>query len=189
MELDTLNLNGVRVAAYLAGSALCLAAFALERGRTRNRALLTVWIGLALLMLVLGLARVIDFGPWLTGLGRHRAELEGWYDDRRNIQRSAVEVIIIATVFLGIGLLWLLPRAMRTALPAIVAAVSILGFVLVRAISFHDVDAVLQRDAYHGLLLNTAFELGLMGLFVASVGWAIVARKERSGGAVSYARG
>jgi hypothetical protein len=190
MELEALNTNGVRVAAYLIGSGLCAAALLLERQRpSRNRLLLVVWVILALLMAVLGLARVVDLGPWLTDVGRHRAELEGWYDERRDIQLNTLRAVLVGTGIVAVGMLWVVPGHSRSALPPAVSAVCLLGFVLVRAISFHDVDRVLQQDAYHGLLLNTACELGLLVLFGGSVGWAIVAGRDNGGRPVAYASG
>ncbi|MGH7752883.1 MAG: hypothetical protein ACREN5_08715, partial [Gemmatimonadales bacterium] len=82
-----MNENGVRVVGYATASSLCLAALVVEaRRKGSSRRLQASWLSLAMLMGLLGLARVVDFGPWLTSVGRHRAQIEGWYDARRDIQ-------------------------------------------------------------------------------------------------------
>jgi hypothetical protein len=173
-SLAELNANELRVVAYVAAAALCFLAVIAARGRGVSRRLMAAWLLLGVLMFVLGLARVIDFGPWLTSVGRHQARIEGWYDDRREVQFWAVWGVAMATVVLAAALVSVLPRATRAALPSAVAATAIVGYVTLRAISFHDLDRLLYHEAYGGLLLNTLCELGLLAVFAASVAWALL---------------
>lgn len=170
MELEELNGNGLRVAAYLVAAALAFLAVSREaRTSDRSRRLAACWLILGLTMVGLGLARVIDFGPWLTGFGRHQARIEGWYDDRREVQYWTVWGVVAATALASLLVLLAAPRETRPALPASLCLLALGGFVAVRAISFHNVDAVLYRYHYRGLLLNTACELGLVLLFAICV--------------------
>lgn len=170
--MDELNANGVRVSVYIAAAMVCIAAGgASSRAQQREPRLISAWLALGNLMLVLGLARVIDFGPWATAVGGQHAQLEGWYDERREIQFWSVWGAIGATaIAAGLAIL-ATPRQARAALPATLVAACLVGFVVIRAISFHDIDALLYRDAYRGILLNTACELGLSLAFTVAALW------------------
>jgi hypothetical protein len=174
MGLEELNSNGVRVAAYLLAAALCAcAATTGERSPAGKRTHVASWVLLAGLMASLGLAREVDLGPWVTAVGRHRAVIEGWYDDRRELQFWSVWAVVGATALTALVLLFALRRRSWPAAPASLAASCIVGFVLIRAISFHDLDALLYRRNYRGVLVNTGFELGLLLAFAVCVGWGI----------------
>lgn len=174
MGLDELNSNGVRVAAYLLAAALCAcAAMTGARSPARRRTHVAPWVLLAGLMVALGLAREVDLGPWVTAVGRHRAVIEGWYDDRRELQFWSVWAVAAATALTALVLLFALRRRSWPVAPAALAASCIVGFVLIRAISFHDLDALLYRRNYRGVLVNTGFELGLLFVFALCVAWGI----------------
>jgi hypothetical protein len=181
VSVADLNANELRVAVYFAAAALCILALQATRARHGPRRLLVAWAVLAGFMTLLGLARVIDFGPWLTSIGREQSQIEGWYDERRDVQRWAVLAVASGTLLIAAALTLLIPRSARGALPSAVAAAGILGFAFMRAISFHDVDRALYQDAFSGLLLNTIFELGLLLLFAVSVGWGLLARGRPTG--------
>ena len=169
MPLDLLNANAVRVAAYLVGGALASGMpYGLPRGRRSQRLEAFSWVSFAIILVVLGFARVVDLGPWITSVGRHEAEIEGWYDERREVQTPAAMAVAGATVVAALCLLALtLLRAPRLALPSTVL-VLLLGFLGIRAISLHHVDAALYQWDVSGLSLNAACELGLLLAFSGS---------------------
>jgi hypothetical protein len=81
----------------------------------------------------------------LTNFGRSTAFDEGWYWHRQGIQ--AAFTVIGAATTVGFSL-WLLLSARQTSLACTIAlacAVMIVDYIFVRAVSLHQVDALLLR--------------------------------------------
>lgn len=172
MHLEDLNDNTIRVALYVLAAACCLVAGAAERRATRsNRAALAWWL-LAAAVLVLGLGRELDLGSAITERGRSWARSQGWYPDRRSLQRRADLAVLLAGAVLILVLLAAFRRNARTSLPAFCVLVLLATFVGIRAISYHDVDQLLYNHPWHGLRLNTAIEIGLTLGMAGSALWA-----------------
>ncbi len=166
MSLEFLNANGIRVSAYLLGGVFAVGVFLVRRREGDDgRGVALLWLSFAVILVVLGLARIVDFGPWLTSIGRHEARIDGWYDQRREVQGKVAVAVAGGTVALTLCVaLVTLVRAPRLAAPSVLL-VTLLGFLAIRAISLHQLDAALYQTDFHGLSLNTASELGLTLLF------------------------
>ena len=147
---------------YLLTAALCLWALCVarvgaklarqwrgpeRRGRDRTKAYqasFLFWGLLGLLFLFLGVNKQVDLQTWLTELGREMATSQGWYDQRAQVQTAFVAVIV------GGGLLTLtiLLRMTRDLLPrhgpAFVGMILLACFVAARALSFHQLNDVLD---------------------------------------------
>lgn len=171
---DPSPMGWLTVAAYLGAAAHC--AVLARAGRQIPGARVAFWAGCALLLLLLGLNKQLDLQSALTEIGRYLARRQGWYG-----QRGAVQLAFIGAVALG-GLvalaagLWLASpltpgRALTLAGLAFIGA-----FVLIRASSFHHVDAFLGRDLA-GLYWNWILELG--GIALAWSGAALEHRRHR----------
>ncbi|HEY8172408.1 MAG TPA: hypothetical protein VIH21_04920 [Dehalococcoidia bacterium] len=169
---ELLNSNGLRALAYLVAGLLCLVASTREVDAADSRTQQLVrlfWLGLAAMLVVLAFSRMFDLGPWLTDRGRDMAKAQGWYDERRRFQSRAVEAILLAGAMgVFIGVLWFFRAAYREHPLAFIAAVYIVCFVLVRAISLHQVDSVLYRHPVHGVRVNALLELAGIGLMIAA---------------------
>lgn len=151
----------ITVAAYAGAMLLCY----LCQRKTPAGPARQFWWCMALTMAALGLNKQLDLQTWFTQVGRDLALQYGWYAHRRMVQAFFVGVLLIA------GLLaraWLLQRLKDLDLYARRAAsgLVVLGvFVLVRATSFHHVDALLGFTI-ESIRLNVMLELGGIAIIV-----------------------
>jgi hypothetical protein len=124
-----------------------LIVFMLRRLRQRatnpdRRLYLEFWIIVAALYLFLGLNKQFDFQTILTATGRCVSRLEGWYDDRRKVQLTAVLAGVFVCTIAMFLMRWRFgPISHRLRLAFLGVGVSCL-FIVLRAISFHHVDQV-----------------------------------------------
>lgn len=157
----------VTVGAYAGATLLCF----LARQRSPDRAERRFWLAVGVLLLLLGVNKQLDLQTWLTEVGRDMARAQGWYEQRRIIQGLFI-------FWLGMGA-WGVKRWLGLALNTLSPAARLAGrgvlllalFVLIRAASFHHVDALLGV-ALTTLRINVLLELGAIGIIV----WAAVAR-------------
>ncbi len=117
------------------------------------------WWLLLLAMLVLGINKQLDLQSLLTAVGRRLAHEQGWYQDRQVVQRAFILGVAIVGAG-GLALLAVLFRSVLLRRPlAAIGLVFLYGFVLIRAASFHHVDAFL-KDEILGIRMNWLLELG-----------------------------
>jgi hypothetical protein len=123
------------------------------------------WGVMAVVMLLLGINKQLDLQTWLTQFGRDWALAGGWYESRRVIQALFI-------FWLGMGVLglkaWLGLRLQALQKPTRLAGMGLLllgAFVLMRAASFHHVDAMLGVH-FANVQLHTVFELGGLAVIV-----------------------
>lgn len=138
-----------------------------------------LWFGLAVLLFTLGVNKQLDLQSLLTDVGRVLAHDQGWYQQRR-----AVQVVFIACVGLlgagGLGaVLWLARGQLADFRLALAGMVLLTGFVLIRASSFHHVDALIGVRVA-GIRLNGVLELG--GITLVAVAAARRLRRARATG-------
>lgn len=126
-----------------------------------------VWRGLLLGLILLGIDKQLDLQSALTELGRITARHQGWYDNRAPVQ----EAFIAATGILGLTLLAatasLVLEAPGATLSALAGGFSLLMFVMVRAVSLHQIDRLLSLDLA-GLKYNWIIEMGALVWILAS---------------------
>lgn len=149
-----------------------------------TRRLCRVWTVVALVALVFGLNKQLDLQTWALDRARRVFWEHGWYQDRREVQA----VVILALAVAGLVTLWIAVRAVRPiarhALGAIVGLVLLAVFVLVRAVSLHQVDRVLGLGPVR---LSHVLELASLAVLVAA-GWRFLLGGRRSAGRVRSAR-
>lgn len=133
--------------AYLVCAGLC--GVAARRGEfespvLRQRAL---WWMLTSLMLFLGVNKQLDLQSLLTEVGRLLALQQGWYEERREVQRIFVLAIACGTGG-GVMVMLLLYRAVLPAHRVAIVGVLLLAvFVVMRASAFHHVgESLLPRS-------------------------------------------
>lgn len=164
---DPSAMGWLTVAAYAAAAALALAASArvppgapargLERG---------FWLAAAAALALLAANKQLDLQSFLTATGRCLAKAQGWYEDRRAVQAGVIAALSAAVLVAGAGLTWRLRRTLRRTGPAVAGLVLIAAFVLVRAVGFHHVDALI--DLRLGTArMNWVLELGGIAVFAA----------------------
>ncbi len=158
---DPTVLGWFSVAAYFASAALCavyarrLDPSTCPRRLRRNRAL---WWGLAAVLVLLGLNKQLDLQSLLTAIGRGAAEARGWYRERRSIQFWFIVITATGGVALFSLIVFAMRRDWRRNGLALFGIAFLVGFILIRAASFHHVDAWLMR--YVGAVrVNWIFEI------------------------------
>jgi hypothetical protein len=218
---DPSVIGWLTVAAYLMAAGLCFRVFRATRGGRSVRALgstlvlvlpwpshrrrleavpvetrmAALWLGLAVLLLLLGINKQLDLQTVFTEIGRIVAHHYDWYDQRRNVQ----VIFIISVVLVG---LWGLSRVrlllgegsspesragrpdVRTGgatagpIRAVLAGtVVLLCFVSIRAASFHHIDALLGVRLEY-VKVNWFLELG--GIAFIAIGAHLAGRRPRA---------
>lgn len=197
---DPTFMGWLTVVAYFAAAWLCLRAFMVEKAgpprpyRQAIGALYRVvrkhwprppaparraglWLLLALLLGVLGLNKQLDLQSLLTEIGRVTAIEEGWYEQRRSVQVGFIGAVLVSAALALGALAWLVRGHLHDFRLALGGMVLLVGFVVVRATSFHDMDAFI-RTSVGGLELNWVLELGGITLVAVAAG-----KRLRQGGA------
>jgi hypothetical protein len=159
----------VVVAGYAAACGLAALAARRARGGARG-----FWWIVALGLLLLGINKQLDFQTDLTAFFRERAFAGGWYDQRRAVQADFIAGLGLATVAILVALAWLTRRAGIGVRIALIGVAVLGAFVMLRAISFHHVDAVLATR-FAGTKLHLLVELG--GIAVVGLGALIALRR------------
>lgn len=150
------------VLAYLVAAGLALALGARRDRRDLERAF---WLVSGVGLLFLAVNKQLDLQSFLTATGRCAARVQGWYDRRGAVQVGFIAALAGAAVVGGLGALWVLRGTVRRTGVALLGLVWITGFVLVRAVGFHHVDALIGLRLA-GMRLNWVFELGGIAVFV-----------------------
>ena len=141
------------VGVFAVAALLCALLAASPEGRPER----ALWIALALLMAALAVNKQLDLQSALTAAGRCVSQDQGWYDARRGVQ--ALFTLAVGAASLA-GLV-LLAVAMRRHLArtwaALLGAGFVAGFVLVRAVSWGHVGAILDLPV-GGMRMNHVLE-------------------------------
>lgn len=132
----------ITVAAYLLAALVAMRA-ARVAARAAARRDRVFWSLVAGLLVFLAFNELFDLQQLLTAVGKARALEQGWYAERRLYQFEFILGLAVAAVLGGLAVLWLTRAAHRSLRWALLGLVFIGAFVLVRAASFHHVDALL----------------------------------------------
>ena len=119
------------------------------------------------MMVLLGINKQLDLQSFFTLVGRRVLASGGLYQDRRHLQALFIGGVAASCLVLLGGSLWLARRSLRHRWLALIGMASVMGFVVIRAASFHHVDALLA-SRLGGLKWNWILELG--GIFIVAVG-------------------
>jgi hypothetical protein len=160
------TLGWLIVLLYLAGGALCL-----WTGRREQQAQLRAyevrvpwfWLFLGGLLILLGLAKMLGVQEWVDDIGRGVAREEGVYQDRRQFQNLVIGLVGGIGGMVGLvavaALVWLVRRVWQRYVVPLVGAVYLVVFVLIRAVSLHQVDHALADNSMCGVTLNAWLEI------------------------------
>jgi hypothetical protein len=172
---DPTAIGWIITVAYFVVAFLCWRAGIAEKkqgminGPNRNYWL---WLGLAALLLVLGINKQLDLQTPLISLGRAIAEANGWYGIRREVQAAFVILAALFASLLFFGLLWRLRGNWQQYWLVIAGLAFVLVFILIRAASFNHVDYLLSQWRIIGpFRMKYAVELG--GVLVIGMGAAL----------------
>ena len=175
---DNSAMGWVTVLVYLIAAVLSVwAAKALQGPEAPVRRERTFWTISAAIMLFLAINKQLDLQTLFTTIGRCNARLMGWYDMRHTIQRDFILLVAVAGVLVVMLLAFLLRGILGRVWLALLGIGFVCGFVLIRAVSFHDVDGLIGSWAM-GLKVNWLLELPgpiLVGIVAAHRRTAVLA--------------
>jgi hypothetical protein len=166
------------VFAYLAATTASALVWAAERraGRQGQTASPLFWMVLTASLLFLGVNKQLDLQTLLSDVGRRMARAEGWYDRRRVYQAVFIAAVTTAGL-IALGVFsWLARRQWKRNFLALLGAIFLYVFVLIRASSIHHVDIML-RWQFLGWTWNWFLELG--GILVVGLGAVLAFRDDR----------
>jgi len=129
-----------------------------------------IWAAVSILFLGLGINKQLDLQSALTEVGRVFALEQGWYGQRQLVQ--LVFIIFVAIVCVC-GVVTLLIWARRTPFPTWVALLGttlVIGFVLIRAASFHHIDRFIGSTIL-GFRWNWILEMGGISVVLLASQW------------------
>lgn len=133
-----------------------------------------LWGLIALLMAALAVNKQLDLQSLLTALGRCLAQDQGWYENRRLVQRGFILVLAAFATLTGGALFWMLRGRLRQNLLPLLGLVALASFVLVRAGHFFHIFVSDQKYGDFLLhLLTSALEL-LCPIFILIAGGQIL---------------
>lgn len=111
-----------------------------------------LWTLITCLMAALALNKELDLQTLILTAGRCLSQAQGWYADRRLVQRDFILALIALACAAGAGIIWLLRGIMHHNLIALSGLVALAGFVLFRGGSmFHIFE---PEQAFEGTLLH-----------------------------------
>ena len=173
----------VTVALYLLASGSCwISAQKLgleEVPRSNER---RAWRAISVLFLALGINKQLDLQTALTAAGRVLARNQGWYEQRQFVQLVFIAVAAMTCLIAAITLLlWARNSPIPTRI-ALMGTSMVLGFVLIRAASFHHVDQFSISRSVHVKIAREAMDRGRAALTVAVGSPWCTARLPETGG-------
>jgi hypothetical protein len=151
------------VGAYFAGLVIALCAAWLNRSKREDRQAFLFWFLVSVLMLFLGINKQLDLQSLFTEMGRQVAKSQGWFDQRRTVQFWFVVIFGAASLSIFVFLLIRMRGLFKRFTLAFVGLFFLLGFVILRAASFHHFDAVIL-SRFFGMKMNWVLEL--TGIFM-----------------------
>jgi hypothetical protein len=187
---DPTLMGWVTVAAYMSAALGCFWTAWREprRDGTRRGRPSTFWLVLASLMVALGINKQLDLQSLVTQIGRDVIKALSLYEQRRALQTGFVLTVALACAGSLAAFVWAARRRLKGRWPALLGMLFILCFVVVRAASFHHVDAFLAASL-GGLKWNWILELGgiaVVGSAALRILLAKPPRPRRNGSAHTY---
>lgn len=148
------NFTGwLTVLIYLAVFGLALMTAARLRGKPGQG----LWRGIAVLMMVLAINKQLDLQTALTATGRCLSHVQGWYEDRQVIQKLFIAVVFMSTTAALALVIANMRGRLREVRLAFWGLAVLLSFVMVRAVGFHHMDALISAQIA-SVSLNFVFE-------------------------------
>jgi hypothetical protein len=127
------------------------------------------WGGIGLVLAFLAVNKQLDLQSLMTAIGRCHAQLAGWYDDRAAVQRAFIRGLALGALVTAVALAWFLRASLRRNALAVLGFAFVLGFVVIRAIGFHNVDRLISTE-WQSLRVNWILELaGLVLILIAAI--------------------
>jgi hypothetical protein len=117
-----------------------------------------LWWCIALMLLLMGINKQLDLQTLITEVGKVLAKRQGWYEQRRAVQVVFIGGVVWGGVFFLLLVWRIFQDALRKNRMALAGLVSLVGFIMIRATSFHGVDRILGLELSR-VTLNGSLEL------------------------------
>jgi hypothetical protein len=164
---DPTLIGWVTVGAYGFAAFLALWLCVSRKGRPERWFWAVVFLSMAFLMV----NKQLDLQSALTAAGRCASKVQGWYDERRGVQREFIYGVVIASGFILFSLFIAVRRHLKRTWLVLIGLCFLATFVTVRAAGFHDFDAVLRSEIM-GIKMNWFLELG--GIALATLNLIVI---------------
>jgi hypothetical protein len=132
----------------------------------------TIWWALTLGLLAFGINKQLDLQSAITEIGRFVAIQQGWFEGRHAVQKRVVYGVAAFAGFAAIAGAYLSRKTPPATIFAFVGGILLLGFVVMRAASFHHFDDFIRRELL-GLSTNGIIEIGGICIIVFSAFWRL----------------
>jgi hypothetical protein len=187
---DPTVMGWVTVLAYFSAAITCYRAAGREPqpDGTRRTRPAPFWLVLAGLMVALGINKQLDVQSLVTQVGRDVIEGLDLYGQRRTFQAGFILAVAVVCAAALVAFLWAARHLLHRRWPALLGMLFILGFVVIRAASFHHVDAFLAARL-GGMKWNWILEIGgvaAVGLAALRIASGAPPRPSRPEGAMTY---
>lgn len=147
------------VAAYIAAAVFAIKASKAAQISGREWKIESAfWLGVTIAMVALGINKQLDLQSLLTELARDWSKASGWYEGRRAVQEIAISLMAASALAIAIHLSVSLRRTAIEVRLAVLGLCFVLAFVVIRAASFHHIDALLN-SRFIGINWNALLEL------------------------------
>ncbi len=160
---DPTFVGWLTVVFYFAVAYLCYRNAKALTIKTGFNSLAVSWWIITSVLLFLGFNKQLDLQSLMTEIGRKIMMHEGWYANRRTIQKQ----FVIALATGGFAMLfvdaWILRRHLRSLRLVFIGTTILMTFIILRAASFHHVDRFLGFQIA-GFRTNWILELGSLAL-------------------------
>lgn len=169
---DPTLMGWLTVLAYFAAAWLCWRALhaVLRAPRTMQRErwrLASFWWVVAVLLFFLGINKQLDLQSLFTQIARDMSVAQGWYERRREYQVAFIVGVAVTSFVMTVGAgLWL-RHHLRDLADGLLGLALLVGFVAIRAASFHHVDTLLRTE-FIGVRFNWLMEIGAIALIAYS---------------------
>ena len=127
------------------------------------------WSILTVIMFALGINKQLDLQTYMTTIGKYYARRDGWYQHRAIFQYSFIKFIFVLSFSSLALLIFYLRDTFIDNILAILGICLLLGFIAIRASSFHHVDAFISSSIF-SVRMNWIMELSAIFLISLSAG-------------------
>jgi hypothetical protein len=129
-----------------------------------------IWYAITVLFLGLGINKQLDLQSALTEMGRIVAIDEGWYARRETVQLYFIIVVALVCSWAIIAMVVAARSAPFSTWLALVGTTMVIGFVLIRAASFHHIDRFIGSTVL-GFRWNWILEMAGISVVIAASLW------------------
>src|SRR5262245_40881963 len=128
------------------------------------------WRSMTAVLFALGVSKQLDLPTVLTNTGRVIRRLQGWYEQRRSAQLALVAVLALMSLIAAIILVRWARNAPVSTWLALAASIMLVGYFVIRAVSFHSVDRLIGARIL-GVSLNSILEIAGIGAVLVASYW------------------